>query len=85
MFDLNEKSLYVETLINKCIDRYIKLRQELTESANSNVVIDAKMETVIEKMFKRCFADKRWKQAIGIALESRRLDKVRDAIESSNE
>jgi 26S proteasome regulatory subunit N2 len=25
-FDLNEKSLYVETLISKCIDRYIKLR-----------------------------------------------------------
>lgn len=26
MFDLNERSMYVETLINKCIDRYIKLR-----------------------------------------------------------
>ena len=43
------------------------------------------MERVIEKMFKRCFEDKKWKQAIGIALESRRLDKVRDAIEQSND
>lgn len=43
------------------------------------------MERVIEKMFARCFTDKKWKQAIGVALESRRLDKVRDAIESSND
>ena len=43
------------------------------------------MENIIEKMFKRCFEDKKWKQAIGVALESRRLDKVKDAIEQSNE
>jgi len=85
LFDLNDRSKYVETLINKCIDRYIKLRQDLTESASSNIVIDEKMERVIEKMFKRCFEDKKWKQAIGIALESRRLDKLRDAIEQSND
>lgn len=36
-------------------------------------------------MFNRCFTDKKWKQAIGVALESRRLDKVRDAIEQSND
>ena len=87
MFDLNEKSLYVETLINKCIDRYIKLRQEIVDSksGNSSAVIDQKMELVIEKMFARCFADKSYKQAIGIALESRRLDKVQEAIEQSND
>ena len=61
------------------------MRQDLTESTSSNIVIDEKMERVIEKMFKRCFEDKKWKQAIGIALESRRLDKVRDAIEQSND
>jgi len=43
------------------------------------------MEVVIDKMFNRCFTDKKFKQAIGIALESRRLDKVRDAIELSND
>jgi 26S proteasome regulatory subunit N2 len=39
------------------------------------------METVIDKMFKRCFIDKKYRHVIGIALESRRLDKVREAIE----
>jgi 26S proteasome regulatory subunit N2 len=84
MFDLNEKSLYVETLINKCIDRYVKLRQEIVDLKRP-IEIDVKMEVVIEKMFKRCFTDKRYKQAIGIALESRRLDKVKEAIEMSND
>ena len=68
LFDLNDRSRYVETLINKCIDRYIKLRQELTESATSQIVIDDKMERVIEKMFKRCFEDKKWKQAIEMGM-----------------
>jgi len=27
-FDINDKSLYVETLINQCIEKYIKLKQE---------------------------------------------------------
>ncbi len=30
-FDLNEKSLYVETLINRCIEKYIKIKQEITD------------------------------------------------------
>jgi 26S proteasome regulatory subunit N2 len=41
------------------------------------------MELVINKMFDRCFDDNQYNQAIGIALESRRLDKLREAIERS--
>ena len=43
------------------------------------------MEGVIEKMFIRCYEDNQFNQAIGVALESRRLDKVREAIERSND
>ncbi len=43
------------------------------------------MESVINKMFDRCFNDGQYNQAIGIALESRRLDKIREAIERSND
>jgi len=76
-FDLNEKTQYVETLINQCIEKYIQLKQEQQDMKNRNVVIDDKMELVIEKMFETCFKDKKFKQAIGIALEARRLDKVK--------
>jgi len=85
-FDLYEKSQYVETLINSCIEKYIKLKQEANDKkTQGTVVIDNKMEVVIDKMFKRCFSDKQYKQAIGIALEARRLDKVKEAIEMSGE
>ena len=43
------------------------------------------MEAVINKMFDRCFFDNQYNQAIGIALESRRLDKLRESIERSGE
>ena len=49
------------------------------------VVIDKKMEIVIDKMFERCFADKKYRHVIGIAIESRRLDKVKEAIEKSGD
>ena len=90
-FDLYEKSQYVETLINNCIEKYIKLKQEANDKKTQGgapanpVVIDNKMEIVIDKMFKRCFSDKQYKQAIGIALEARRLDKVKEAIEMSGD
>lgn len=36
-------------------------------------------------MFDRCFHDNQLNQAIGIALESRRLDKIKEAIERSSD
>jgi 26S proteasome regulatory subunit N2 len=67
------------------------MKQEATDKKSQGgapanpVVIDNKMEIVIDKMFKRCFSDKQYKQAIGIALEARRLDKVKEAIEMSGD
>lgn len=55
------------------------------EPAQPAVSIDPKMEILINKMFDRCFADKKFKHVIGIAIESRRLDKVKEAIELSGE
>jgi 26S proteasome regulatory subunit N2 len=36
-------------------------------------------------MFDRCFADGEYKQALGIAIESRRLDKIKESITRSGE
>ena len=43
------------------------------------------MEVVIDKMFQRCFYEKRFKHVIGVALECRRLDIVKEAIERSGD
>jgi len=84
-FDLNERSQYVETLVHKCIDKYIEKRVAIVDRKEEGIQIDPKMEGVINKMFDRCYQDHQFNQAIGVALESRRLDKVREAIEKSKD
>ncbi|KAL4241663.1 26S proteasome regulatory subunit RPN2 [Abortiporus biennis] len=68
---------YVETVVSKAIDRYV------AESAAEGVILEAKsdktdpkLQSIIEGIFGRCIKDGEYKQAIGIALESRRLDVI---------
>lgn len=86
MFDLSEKSQYVEVLIVKCMESYRKMRQQIVDAKNSaDVKIDEKMEKVIDRMFEVCIRDRQFKQSIGYALECRRLDKLRNTLEQSEE
>lgn len=64
----------------KCIDEYIRLRVQADGSS-----IDERLVSVVERMFARCFEDKQLKQALGIALETHRLDKVREVISKSDD
>eukprot|EP01027_Heterolobosea_sp_BB2_P000752 GEZU01001099.1.p1 GENE.GEZU01001099.1~~GEZU01001099.1.p1 ORF type:complete len:900 (-),score=305.42 GEZU01001099.1:245-2944(-) len=79
LFNVNDKSEYIETITSQCIDEYIQSRQDEQQAAK----IDKRLEAVVERMFDRCFADGEFKQALGIALESRRLDKLEQAIRDS--
>jgi 26S proteasome regulatory subunit N2 len=45
--------------------------------------IDPRLIDVVERMFERCFADSQFRQAIGVALETRRLDKLEEAVTQS--
>ena len=46
-------------------------------------VIDSRLEDIVNRMFERCLADRRYKQAIGIAFETRRVDILQRAIHES--
>ena len=45
--------------------------------------IDPRLVTVVERMFQRCYDDGQYHQALGIAIESKRLDQVKQAIRLS--
>lgn len=47
--------------------------------------LDSKLVSVVERMFDRCFDHKQYRQAIGIALESRRLDVIERALRLADE
>ena len=84
LFDLNCRSEYVETIIAKCINKYIELRGKQFEELSDRVVIDKRLESIVNKMFERCYMDGEYKQAIGIALEARRNDAIEAAIKKGN-
>jgi hypothetical protein len=60
--DISVKSEYVDTMLAKCIDEY-KLQRKQQE-ADSSVVIDSRMEHIIEQMFKRCYRDACYEQVL---------------------
>ncbi|WAR27897.1 PSMD1-like protein, partial [Mya arenaria] len=69
----------------KCIDHYTKLRVANAESSEEDQKpIDSRLESIVNRMFQRCFDDKQYKQAVGIALETRRIDIFERAILESH-
>lgn len=69
--------------IERCIDNYISTRIQI-EDEKKQVYIDPRLESIVNKMFERCFEDGKYKQALGIALETRRLDIAKRSILQSN-
>lgn len=66
----------------KCIDEYIRQKKNEAEEGKDGS-IDPRLTAVAEKMFERCLKARQFEQAIGIALESYRLDVVEAAINES--
>ncbi|KAI9285712.1 armadillo-type protein [Umbelopsis sp. AD052] len=82
LVDVSQKSEYIETIISQCIDKYIALRSRAQDDQSEDV--DPRLQSIVERMFQRCIDDGEYKQAIGIALESKRLDVVEDVISKGN-
>ncbi|XP_046557496.1 LOW QUALITY PROTEIN: 26S proteasome non-ATPase regulatory subunit 1-like [Haliotis rubra] len=86
LFNVNDTSEFVETTIAKCIDHYTKQCVENAEcSEEDRKPIDPRLEAVVNRMFQRCFDDKQFKQALGISLETRRIDIFEQSILKSDD
>lgn len=81
LLDLNSKTEFVETVITCSIDKYIQERKRQTKRTASESEMYSRLQKVVEAMFKRCFEDKEYKQAVGIAIEAHRLDIVEESID----
>ncbi|KAM9646491.1 26S proteasome non-ATPase regulatory subunit 1-like [Trichechus inunguis] len=86
LFIVNDNSEYVETIIAKCIDHYTKQCAENADLPEGEKrPIDQRSEGIVNKMFQRCLDDRKYKQAVGIALEKRRLNVFEKTILESND
>ena len=73
----------MQTLVHKCIDTYTEQKVAIADRKQEDVKIDPRMEAIVNRKFDQCFAEGKFKQAIGIALETKRIDMVRASIEKS--
>ena len=81
LFDVADKGDYVQTLLGQCLDEYIRLRQAAAEDPKAGAeAVDPRLEAIVERLFQRCVADGQTEQAVGVALDARRLDKVVEAV-----
>ena len=81
-FDILQESKYVQTLVHKCIDTYTAQKVAIMEK-KLDIKIDERMEAILNRKFEQCYAENKFKQAVGIGLETKRIDVVRDSIERS--
>lgn len=70
--------LSISLFAAKCIDSYVQKRA-LGED------VDARQEQIVNRMFNRCFSDGQYKQAMGIAIETKRMDMFVESIKKSND
>ena len=84
-FDVSVKSEYVDTILSQCLDAYVKLRLRMVDGREENVLIDNRLESIVNRMFKQCFDEQKFKLAVGMALETRRVDFFEDAIKQSDD
>ncbi|KAI7751939.1 hypothetical protein M8C21_008261, partial [Ambrosia artemisiifolia] len=84
LFDVSEDSEYVNTLLAKAIDEYATLKTKAAESKILSADVDPRLEAIVERMLDKCITDGKYQQAIGMSIECRRLDKLREAITKSD-
>ncbi|KAI7980483.1 hypothetical protein LOK49_Contig142G00014 [Camellia lanceoleosa] len=82
MFDVSEDSDYVHTLL--AIDEYASVKSKAAESNDEAAKMDPRLEAIVERMLDKCILDGKYQQAIRMAIECRRLDKLKEAIMRSD-
>eukprot|EP00043_Microstomoeca_roanoka_P013109 m.128145 g.128145 ORF g.128145 m.128145 type:complete len:939 (-) comp15669_c0_seq1:62-2878(-) len=78
-FDVEGTGLFVTTVTGSAMDTYISKKQ------SGDTDVRAGLEAVANRMFERCWQDAEFEQAVGLALEARRLDVVKETIQRCND
>lgn len=84
LFNVSDNSEYVQTLVAKCVDEYISINLRL-EKGEEGLLLDPRLVAVVDRVLDQCLLDGKSEQAVGIALECRRLDKLEEAITRSRD
>ncbi|VAH21529.1 unnamed protein product [Triticum turgidum subsp. durum] len=80
LFDVSEDSDYALALLAKALDEYASFKTRASKAMEEEENVDPRLEAIVERMLERCILDGKYQQAMGMAVECRRLDKLEEAI-----
>nr|CAH67136.1 B0402A04.3 [Oryza sativa] len=80
LFDISEDSDYAHALLAKALDEYASFRTKASKGTEEEENVDPRLEAIVERMLEKCILDGKYQQAMGMAVECRRLDKLESAI-----
>ncbi|CAM0910956.1 unnamed protein product [Alopecurus aequalis] len=84
LFDVSEDSDYANTLLARALDEYASIRSKASKATEEEEMMDPRLEVIVERMLDKCILDGKYQQAMGMAVECRRLDKLEEAITRSD-
>ena len=66
ILDLTERSEFIRTILARCIDMYVKQRQESPEKRHGDVPgTDPRLEKLVNRLIQQCFEHRQYRQAMG--------------------
>lgn len=82
LFDVDSPSAFERTILDSCLDAYVAARAGLAgdEPGDAPASLDPRLAATVQRVLDRCLADGQHEQAVGIALEARRLDVLAAAV-----
>jgi 26S proteasome regulatory subunit N2 len=78
LFDLGSTDSFATALLSHALDLY-------SSSRSASQPVSSQLEATVDRLFSRCFSDNLLRQAVGLALESSRLDQLERAVSLSSD
>lgn len=75
-FNYKNKSSYSLTLLRKILEKYVSIKKHNFFNSSNILVIDSKIESLVDQIFNDCLNNKEYKHAIGFCIESYDIERV---------
>ena len=85
LVDVNGSDDYSKTVLACCVDTYTSQRKDAAKEGLKEDKVDERLLMIVERLFEKCMDDGQFEQAIGLAVESHRLDMLEKALVRSSE
>lgn len=77
LFDVDEESEFVQRMLVELVEEYVL-------NSFDNAPVDEDLKSILDHMFNKCFGNETEKEAIGTALDSYKIEYVRQALSVSS-